>query len=168
MKKYGLLFAVILVLMLLVIRMSGIFGVRPAMLEEEARFSHSIEDTWLCATSEPTDQMAAMLFYSPERDDFTYSIYVNRPGLSFGWFFRGGGSTVEVEANIAEYTVEGYTSRAYVSMNTQRIKRVLFGNDTMLELDPDKPFALVVSPELGSVQFCTEDGEWVQAVSHPL
>lgn len=168
MKKFGLLFTTVLVLLLLILPMSGFLGVRSSMLEEEARFSHSIEDSWLCATGEATDQMAAMLFYSPEHDDFTYSVYVNRPGFSFGWFFRGGGSTVEVEEDIAEFSVEGYTSRAYVSMNARRIERVLFGNDTMLELDPDEPFAIVVPPEWGSVQFLTEDGEWIQAVSNQL
>ncbi len=168
MKKYIPLFALLIILAIGAAALSGIFGVRPSKLEEDGRLSHKIDDSWLTAMAEPAGDMAAMIFYSPEKDDFTYSIYVNRPGVSFGYFFRGGGSSAEVEDAIAEFTIEGYVSRAYVSMNAQRIARVEFGNDTALDLDPDKPFAITVPPEWGSVTFYDEDGEWIEQVRRPL
>lgn len=162
------LLALVLVLAAGVLLLSDVVGVPSSKLEEEARFSHKIDADWPCTVSDPTDEVAAVLFYSPELDDFTYSIYINRPGFSFGWFFRGGGSVVEVEEYIAEFSVENYGSRAYVSMNAQRIARVEFGDDTVLELDPDKTFAIVVPPEHGSVQFYSETSEWIEPISRRL
>ena len=58
-------------------------------------------------------------FLPTGKTDHTFSVYVNRPGLSFGYFFRGGGDIVEVDDYIAEFVVEGNNERAFISMNTK-------------------------------------------------
>ena len=62
--------------------------------------------------------------YPQDRSDHTFSVYVNRPGLSFGYFFRGGGSLSGVERGIAEFTVDGYNERAFISMNQPKAARL--------------------------------------------
>ena len=35
-----------------------------------------------------SDTMAAFISYPQDKTDHTFSVYVNRPGLSFGYFFQ--------------------------------------------------------------------------------
>ena len=64
--------------------------------------------------------------YPQDLSDHSFSVYVNRPGLSFGYFFRGGGNLSGGQRGIAEYTVEGYNERAFISMNQQQVTPVSY------------------------------------------
>ena len=75
-------------------------------LEADIRQSQKILDDWIVDGS-ISDTMAAFISYPQDKTDHTFSVYVNRPGLSFGYFFRGGGDIVEVDDYIAEFVVEG-------------------------------------------------------------
>ena len=92
-------------------------------LKEDIRLSQKISDDWNIEGS-TSDTMAAFISYPQNKADHTFSVYVNRPGLSFGYFFRGGGDIVEVDDYIAEFVVEGYSERAFISMNTQNVVRI--------------------------------------------
>ena len=66
-------------------------GVASTNLEADIRSSQKIKDDWTVEGS-VSDTMAAYISYPQDMSDHTFSVYVNRPGFSFGYFFRGGGS----------------------------------------------------------------------------
>ena len=109
--------------------------------------------------------MAAFISYPKDKKDHTFSVYVNRPGLSFGYFFRGGGDIVQVEDYIAEFVVEGYNERAFISMNTQNVVRVEIddGNGVrVIDIDSGKPFAIVLPLNAGDICFYDTIGNAVE------
>ena len=69
------------------------------------------------------------------------TIRLNRPGLSFGYFFRGGGNLSSVDKEILACTVEGYKEQAFISMNRQqekiRRRRQMSGNVWMFSDEID-------------------------------
>ena len=94
-------------------------GMTSTNLEADIRSSQKIKDDWTLEGS-VSNTMAAYISYPQDMSDHTFSVYVNRPGLSFGYFFRGGGTLSGVQRGIAEFTVEGYSERAFISMNQQQ------------------------------------------------
>ena len=76
-------------------------GVASTNLEADIRSSQKIKDDWTVEGS-VSDTMAAYISYPQDMSDHTFSVYVNRPGFSFGYFFRGGGSLSGVERGIIE------------------------------------------------------------------
>lgn len=68
-----------------VIYISDIVGIPKFWLEKDIRSQQKISDDW---TVEGTvsDQIAIYLSYPEDRSDCTYSFYLNRPGLSLGYF----------------------------------------------------------------------------------
>ena len=145
-------------------------GLSDDRLAWDFRQSQTIQNDWHIS-GDITDTMAAFIAYPEDRSDHTFAVYVNRPGLSFGYFFRGGGDIVSVERAIAEYTVEGYRERAFISMNAQKAVRVEIDNGNEVEilpLDSSKPFALVLPLNAGDVTFYTEQGQVVDYQRQPL
>ena len=71
-------------------------GTSAANLESDIRNLQKIPEDWI-VEGDVSDTMAAYISYPQDRSDHTFSVYVNRPGLSFGYFFRGGGSLSGVE-----------------------------------------------------------------------
>lgn len=139
------------------------FGIRKSALEKDVRSSQKIADDWI-VQGDVSDTMAAYISYPEDRSDHTFSVYVNRPGLSFGYFFRGGGSLGEVETSIAAYTVEGYHERAFLSMNAQNVVRLEVddGNGIrVIDMDSGKPFAIVLPVNAGTVTFYDTNGNAV-------
>lgn len=112
-----------------------------------------------------------MVFYTEDKLDHSFQIYVNRPGLSFGYFFRAGGNIVEVENYIAEFTVEGYNDRAFVSTNKQNVARMEIDNGNAIEkiiIDSSRPFAYVLPKNIGNITFFDINNNVVDTMSHPL
>ena len=145
-------------------------GLTAASLESDVRNSQKIQDDWTVDGS-VSDTMAAYISYPQDMSDHTFSVYVDRPGLSFGYFFRGGGSLSGVDAGIAEYTVDGYPERAFISMNQQQAARLEIddGNATqVVDLDSSKPFAMVLPINAGAVTFYDVNGNPVEYWKHPL
>jgi len=133
-------------------------GLATADLEADIRASQKIADGWV-VDGNISDTMAAFISYPQDKTDHSFSVYVNRPGLSFGYFFRGGGDIVEVENYIAEYTVEGYSERAFISLNAQKVERLKIDNGNgvqVIEIDPQKPFAIVLPVNAGEITFYDE------------
>lgn len=139
-------------------------------LEADIRLSQKISDDWNVDGS-ISDTMAAFISYPQAKTDHTFSIYVNRPGLSFGYFFRGGGDIVEVDEYIAEFVVEGYNERAFISMNTQNVVRLEIGdgnNVRVIDIDSGKPFAIVLPLNAENICFYNTNGTVVEYLRQPL
>ncbi len=134
-------------------------GISKSNIESDARYSQKIDDTWLVSKG-VSDDMAAMIFFSEDKSDFTYSIYIKRPNRLFstGYFFRRGGSVEESRAYIQQFSYEDVKSEAFVSMNEPKINRIELNNRT-IEIDGDKPFAIVV-PVNSDPRFYNDEGEY--------
>lgn len=162
---------------LLVILAFGIFlylnndiGIPKSMIENDVRSLQKVTDDWKMEES-VSDTMAALIFYPDDKSDHIFSVYVNRPGLSFGYFFRGGGDIIETEKYIAEFTVEGNNERAFISMNEQKVERLEIddGNSIqVMEIDANKPFAIILPVNAGSIVFYDINGDIVETRKHAL
>ena len=149
---------------------NGDIGKTANSLEADIRQSQTILDDWNVEGS-ISDTMAAFISYPKDKTDHTYSVYVNRPGLSFGYFFRGGGDIVEVDDYIAEFVVEGYNERAFISMNTQNVIRLEIDNGNnvrVIDIDSGKPFAVVLPLNAGSICFYDVNGNIVEYLRQQL
>jgi len=162
--KILLLLLLIFLLGLGFLYLNNDIGLSDDRLAWDFRQSQKIQNDWRISGT-ITDTMAAYIAYPEDRSDHTFAVYVNRPGLSFGYFFRGGGDIVSVERAIAEYTVEGYRERAFISLNTQGVVRVEIDNGNEVEIIPltsSKPFTLVLPLNAGEVTFYNEQGQVVE------
>lgn len=139
-------------------------------LEADIRLSQKISDDWIVDGS-ISDTMAAFISYPQDKTDHTFSVYVNRPSLSFGYFFRGGGDIVAVDDYIAEFVVEGYNEKAFISMNTQNVVQLEIddGNGVrVIDIDSGKPFAIVLPLNAGNICFYDTNGNTVEYLRQPL
>ncbi len=139
-------------------------GISKSGLEDDIRESKQIKDDWV-VTGDVSNTMAAFISYLEDKDDHIYSVYVNRSGLSFGYFFRHGGSLINNEKGVAEYRIDGYNESAFISMNEQEISRLEIddGNSVkVVEIDKDKPFAIVLPINLGVIKFYDVDNKEIE------
>ena len=130
-------------------------GVTSSKLEADIRSSQKIKDDWTVDGS-VSSTMAAYISYPQDLSDHSFSVYVNRPGLSFGYFFRGGGTLSGIQRGIVEFTVEGYNERAFISMNQQQVQQLEIddGNTIqVVDIDRNKPFAIVLPINAGNITF---------------
>ena len=158
------------VLLLGFLYMDDDIGTSAANLESDIRNLQKIPEDWI-VEGDVSDTMAAYISYPQDRSDHTFSVYVNRPGLSFGYFFRGGGSLSGVERGIAEFTVDGSNERAFISMNQPKAARLEIddGNTVqIIDLNSDQPFAIVLPANAGVIHFYDGDGNPVKYQKNPL
>ena len=111
--KYVGVFVAVVIISFLVLYSNNDIGINKVNIEKDARSSQKISDDWQ-VVKDTTELMSAMVFYNERLSNHIYSIYVNRPGPSFGYFFRDGGSIGE---GIIEFYINGYNERAFISMN---------------------------------------------------
>ena len=148
-----------------VIYISDIVGIPKFWLEKDIRSQQKISDDW---TVEGTvsDQMAIYLSYPADQSRYDYSFYLNRPGLSFGYFFCIGSSTNKTDNLVGELVINGCTDRAYFSMNLSKVARAEISDGSNVEtiaLDSDKPFTLILPVnEEKTVTFYDVDGNIVE------
>ena len=145
-------------------------GVQKSQLETDIRSSQKIKSDW-AVNGTVSDTIAAFISYPNDMTDHTFSVYVNRPGLSFGYFFRGGGDLAGGDTGIEEYTVEGYKERAFISMNKQQVEclKIDDGNSIqVIDIDSNKPFAIVLPVNAGNIAFYDVDGNTVEFRKHQL
>lgn len=125
----------------------SIIGVTKNNLERNARKSQKIDDSWQVSKS-VTDTLGVLLFYKEDSNDFTYSIYLNREGFSFGYFFHSGGSSIDISKGIQAFNYGN--SIAIVSINKVNAARIeCVSEDSQKQeliytLEPGKPFAIAV------------------------
>jgi len=138
-------------------------GIPKSQFESDIRSSQRIDSDWI-VDGNVSDTIAAFISYPRDMTNHTFSVYVNRPGLSFGYFFRGGGSLLGAEDGIAECTVEGYKERAFISMNKQQVERLEIddGNSIrVVDIDSGKPFSIVLPVNAGNIAFYDVNGNIV-------
>ncbi|MFI3115714.1 MAG: hypothetical protein R3Y12_06190, partial [Clostridia bacterium] len=128
------------------------------------RGSSKIEDDWIVAI-DTSEIMSAMVFYPEDKSDHSYKVYVNRSGVSLGYFFRGGGSLNSMATTYIEaYTVEGYNERAFISMNAMKIDRLTIDDGNTIEeidIDSNNPFAIVLPTNVGTIIFYDVNGNQI-------
>lgn len=161
-KKRIIIFIAICIAALFVIALSaGVFGVSAGNIEQDARKSQRINSSW--AVSKATnDRLGAMIFYNETLDDYVYSIYVNREGFSFGYFFRHSGSGGIMDG-IHEFTYDTNGS-ALISMNKSKVAGITLDDGihvTRIDIDPTKPFAAVIPVNCGYVTLYDVNGNVV-------
>ena len=142
---------------------SNCFGVLPKNLKRDIGISQKINDGWMIEGNY-SDDMAAFISYPEDQSSHVFSVYLNHAGLSFGYFFRSGGSLGIVEDSIAEFQFLGNNGVAYISMNAQNVERLEIDNGhdiKVIEIDSNKPFAIVVSNQDGAISFYDVDGNVV-------
>ena len=149
---------------------SSDIGIASGNLETDIRSSQKIKEDWAIDGS-VSDTMAAYISYPQDMSDHTFSVYVNRPGLSFGYFFRGGGTLSGIQKGIVEFTVEGYNERAFISMNQQQVQQLEIddGNTIqVVDIDSNKPFAIVLPINAGNITFYDVNRNTVEYWNNPL
>ena len=149
---------------------SNDIGIASGNLEADIRSSQKIKEDWAIDGS-VSDTMAAYISYPQDMSDHTFSVYVNRPGLSFGYFFRGGGTLSGIQRGIVEFTVEGYNERAFISMNQQQVQQLEIddGNTIqVVDIDRNKPFAIVLPINAGTITFYDVNGNTVEYWNNSL
>ena len=158
------------VLLLGFLYMDDDIGTSAANLESDIRNLQNIPEDWI-VEGDVSDTMAAYISYPQDRSDHTFSVYVNRPGLSFGYFFRAGGKLSEIQEGIAEFTAEGANERALISMNQQQVQQLQIEDGhakQAIDIDSDQPFAIVLPINAGSITFYDVNGNAVEYWNHPL
>ena len=158
------------VLLLGFLYMDDDIGTSAANLESDIRNLQKIPEDWI-VEGDVSDTMAAYISYPQDRSDHTFSVYVNRPGLSFGYFFRAGGKLSEIQEGIAEFTTEGANERALISMNQQQVQQLQIDDGhakQAIDIDSDQPFAIVLPINAGSITFYDVNGNIVEYWNNPL
>ena len=168
--KIVLRILLVCVLLLGFLYMDDDIGTSAANLESDIRNLQKIPEDWI-VEGDVSDTMAAYISYPQDRSDHTFSVYVNRPGLSFGYFFRAGGKLSEIQEGIAEFTTEGANERALISMNQQQVQQLQIDDGRaiqVIDIDSDQPFAIVLPINAGSITFYDVNGNAVEYWNHPL
>ena len=101
--------------------------------------------------------MSVLVFYPEKLSSYTLSIYINRPGLSFGYKFRygGGGDSID-KSYIEEFQTKGIDDRAFVSINQEYISRVEIDDGTevkKINVNSNTPFVIILPKNCGIVTF---------------
>lgn len=154
---------VIVLLGAMIFWQSGFFGVTKSGLEKDARESMKVDNTWESVQAVNED-LSAMLFYGPEQTGYTYAVYLNRDGFSFGYFFRESGVGPYIEEGVQEIIYED-RGIALLSMNVDGISRIVSENGVTvqtIEVDADKPFAAVLPANSGEITLYDVSGNIVE------
>ena len=157
--------------------LAGRVGVPRSRLEEDLRTSQNIPADWT-VTSSVSDSAAVFLYYPPAQNRYGWSIYVNHPGLSFGYFFRGSlvaagihDNKEELPAAVEQIPIGDSGEIAYVSLNLTGVVRAEIDNGTdtqTITLDESKPFAILVPPDAGFVTFYDKEGNPAEILSRQI
>lgn len=142
----------IVLLAVLIVWQADVLGVSAAKLEEDARENQEIENGWEVA-QDINDDMCAMLFYDKERDDCTYSIYLSKGGISYGYFFRQGGFDPYMAESVKGVVFED-KGIALLSMNENKVCRIVTDNsvtEKVIQVDPTEPFVVLLPIDCGEI-----------------
>ena len=145
-------------------------GVSKANIEADIQVQQYLTDDWI-TLGEISDEMAAYISYSPDKSDYTYSLYINPSGLSIGYFFRAGGDLMGIGKYIQGFSLKDYSEIAFISMNELDVERVEIKKDNkveILELDSSDPFAIVLSKSAENITFFDKNNNVVDYFLFPL
>lgn len=150
---------VIILLGTMILWQAGVFGVTKSGLEKNAREAMKVDNMWENAQAVNED-LSAILFYSPGRENYTYAIYLNRDGFSFGYFLRESGMGPYIEEGVQEIIYED-KGIALLSMNVDGISRIVSDNGT-IQVNPEEPFVAVFPADCGKITLYDADGNIVE------
>ena len=145
-------------------------GVSKSNIVADIQVQQYLPDDWIML-GEISDEMAAYISYSPDKSDYTYSLYINPPGLSIGYFFRAGGDLMGIGKYIQGFSLKDYSEIALISMNELGIERVEIKKNNkveILELDSSDPFAIVLSKSAENITFFDKNNNVVDYFLFPL
>jgi hypothetical protein len=146
-------FVLIILLAFLIIWKAGIFGVSESRLEQDARERQHVENGWEMAQAVNED-MCAMLFYDESRENYAYSIYLTKKGLSYGYFYRQGGTDTYMEEGVKGVVFED-KGIALLSLNEDKVCKIVAvdGNreEKVIQVDSGEPFAVVLPIDCGAI-----------------
>lgn len=135
-------------------------GTSARNVEEDARKSQRIPDSWEVVQSR-NDELYALLFYNPHnKNEYTYSLYVNKKGLSFGYIFHGGGGLRGISNPVIKYIYENKGCVLF-SLNEKRIQKIERDNGErdLMEIDVDKPIVAVFPLNSGIIKLYDARGK---------
>jgi hypothetical protein len=158
-KEYISVVLFMILLLVLTLRSSSVIGVTASNIERDARVSQKIEDTWSVSKS-VNKNIAAMLFYNDNRDKYIFSVYLNHPGFSLGYFFRTGGTISGIEDGVSKFEYDK-NGAVLISMNTKEIDKIeLYNgiNTKIISIDSTKPFAQVIPSNSGEITLYDVNG----------
>lgn len=138
-------------------------------IEENARKFHNIENEWQ-VVQDTNSNVSAMIFFSEDKKDFSFSMYVYH-GFWRGYAPRIGGKDYEIISACSKYIFTEFDSIAYLSMNAQKIYKVEIDdgeNVKTVSLNASEPFVLVFPSNVGNVTFYTENEEIITPIERHL
>ena len=153
-KKYIIWMLSVVTIIFLILISQGNIGVSQDNIENDARKSQKIQEEWITAKYF-NDDFGALLFYSEDLSNFTFSIYQNRPGFSFGYFFRSGGGLPGVSDDILKVTSNGQ-GNIFLSLNKMQVARIEIDNGSQIkeiEIENTKPFTVIIPENSGEIHF---------------
>ena len=164
--------ALVVVLIICGLFVNGNIGISEKKIVSDIRNMQYIDDSW-AIEGNATDDMAAYICYPEDKSDFVFSVYLNHPGLSFGYFFRYGGALAAIEEGILELEpqLDEYEASAYISMNTKKAEKLKIDNGTeikAIDIDSQKPFAIVLPADAGAISFYDVDGNLIECVKETM
>ena len=151
--------SICVVLVMAIVVFSGVIGVSANNITDDARKTQKIDSSWEM-NGASNDEITALIFFNNTHDDHTFSVYLPRGGLSFGYFFRDGGSSSIIMNGIQMFTY-GENGSAILSMNKDRVARIVYGDGkdiTEILVNPARPFAKVVPANSGPISLYSENG----------
>ena len=164
--KYLGIFLGILMIMFVILYFNNDIGINKTNIEREALISQKIPTDWEVCKDE-TGSLVSMLFYDSKLENHIFSIYVNRKGLSFGYFFREGGSLGEMIDNVVEFNIEGFNEKIYMSTNKNEVCKIELNDGStikVIDIDSTKPFTVILPTNLGTVTIYDVNGNIVESV----
>lgn len=171
-SPFKILFGICAISMMLIIInfIVNDIGVSESNIVADIQVQQYLPDDWIML-GEISDEMAAYISYSPDKSDYTYSLYINPSGLSIGYFFRAGGDLMGIGKYIQGFSLKDYSEIAFISMNELDVERVEIKKDNkveILELDSSNPFAIVLSKSAENITFFDINNNVVDYFLFPL
>lgn len=162
-KIFGFLGVLVIILLAFVIIWNAnIIGVAAGSLEKDAREEQNIANDWEMAQA-INDKLCAMLFYDVETRDCVYSIYLKKEGTSYGYFFNQGGQDAYISESVRGMVYDDI-GIALLSMNTDKVSKIEVADGVekkTIEIDPTKPFVVVIPVNSGEITMYDSQGNVV-------
>ena len=158
-KKYITTISIMIFLTFIILISQSKIGVLKDNIEKDARKAHKIPEEWITA-KDVNNNLGSLLFYSEDLSNFTFSIYQNKPGLSFGYFFRLGGGLPEISEEILKVTSTS-NGDIFLSLNKVEVSRIEIDNGTNTKeilIESTKPFTVIIPENSGEIKFYNIDG----------
>ena len=142
-------------------------GVSAEKLEADARESQRIDEDWLVSKS-VSDEIAVMVFYPLSLDDHVFSVYAKNDSLSYGYFFKSGGS-LYTDEGVARFDFNN--TSAYYSTNkigVSSIEVIYPDKIETVKIDSEKPFAFALPEGAITARFYDLNNNEAKIIEPPM